>query len=505
MASLQDKGLRGYFVISQVHGNARYLHHEEAALLVGLPATMQFVHTARGNLALIGLVASPLQMIWVYSTLLKNYHHALGRSGCPDPEAWLRAYQHELLRQTEGTFRSPQGVLPHIRIQDADREMLYVLSATSCSAGQLLAAHRICLEWNEAGGITRDGRHLPLHQLMDLTTEPYMLISAAGPLERSKPEGLVMIAIVHLGQLDVLFLHAGQFIFQALRDHEIHDVNFLVDDEGKIYGADFRIWKSIRLTTLPNWPPRLSPTLQGFGIEPSQSGLHEGHIWHALCSMITTIPLDQRPLLAHPRTALAILAGTWNHQVWDLAEKFHASAISICSIFHADEHWALLWGERCADGIIWIYCDGLPGKAETPAGLLAGKLNNILGLQEWDIMPKHNILQLAPHTCGTIALLHAGLCLGLFGIPNESSILQLHEWLFQRRLPGSLHANGLSKDQLDSLHTLLQDHGVPPGNVAERAQQVLLKLGPSAVIEALKAKNKWAYLKALASTQEVWT
>lgn len=30
----------------------------------------------------------------------------------------------------------------------------------------------------------------------------------------------------------------------------IHEVNFLVDVDGKVYGADFRVWKSLNLSTL---------------------------------------------------------------------------------------------------------------------------------------------------------------------------------------------------------------------------------------------------------------
>jgi hypothetical protein len=37
-------------------------------------------------------------------------------------------------------------------------------------------------------------------------------------------------------------LRAGQFLFEGLWAHDIFFVNFLVDQAGKLYGSDFRLY-----------------------------------------------------------------------------------------------------------------------------------------------------------------------------------------------------------------------------------------------------------------------
>ena len=500
--NLRTKGLRGFFVPSQVHGNARYLHHQEAALLLGIPQTMNFVHSPRGNLALIGLVASPIQMVWLYGSLLSNWRASLGQS-FPDPEHCLQAFQHELLRQTEDLFRNPLGALSHIEISDAEGKNFSIASATSCSVGQLLGAQRICLNWNEAGGVTRDGLHLPLPQLLDFTAGPYLLSSEDGMPNRPRPTGMLMIALVHQQQLEVHFLTAGQFIFEILRPLDLHDINFLVDDDGKVYGADFRVWKSMRLTTLPNWPPQCHSPLRGAGLCHNLPGLSDGQVWAALKSIMDSIHPDQRPLLIHPKDAHTLLTGQWDIGLLDLVPRYQERLCDICCVFPAQNHWALLWGERCANEINWIYLDGLSDHLLDSAGILAGKLNHLFGIQEWSIALSHSLQQSHPHTCGTIALLHVGLCLGLFGIPCDQDVLALHNWLLTLRATVSFTGHGLSAAQVEELEYLLKTHGVPTSAVSERAKQVITKLGPSAIQDALGAKNKWGYLKALANKPSV--
>ena len=500
--SLRLKGLRGYFVTSQVTGQPRYLHHREAALLLGLPEQLQYAHGPRSNLALLGQVASPLQMIWVYGHLLFNVHRALGLP-MPAPMYWIESYQQELLRQTAHLFQSStQGILGHVTLRDANGESLTIASATASTVSHLLHANRILLDWNEIGGITRDGLRLPLQKLLDFTTGPYALTSQQGPPERERPSGLIMIAITHQGQFHAHFLVAGSFLFEALNGLQIQGINFLTDQSGRVFGADFRVWKTMNLHTLPNWPPQFAPGLYGSGPGPHHLGLHDGHIWLALQSMCNNLLPDEIPLLVHPRTAYALLHGTWDDGCLQLAELYKQQPGRICCIFAANQHWALLWGEKNANEIYWHYCDGIPGFSLCQAGELAGRLNNLLNIQEWEIEPFHQISQTHPHTCGAIAILHAGLCLGLFGAPSDDAVLQLHSWLLNTPSIGIIHATGPNEIST-RLTAMLVDHGVPAANAPERASQVLQKLGASAVKEAFDARNSWAYLKALASRPSI--
>ena len=505
-STLASRGLRGFFVKSRVTGMPRFLHPREAALLLGVPDCEHYGLPPRTNLALLGLIASPMQTVWVLSNLLRNHAIKFDASSFPAPVEWLKAYQHDLLKQAQHRFQvDPAGPLPCITLTDAEGHRLVIASATSCSVAQLLAAERINLGWNQAGGITYDGLRLPLQRLLDFETGPYALTVDPGSQERYRPTGQIMIALVHAGQLHVALLQPGQFLFEALQDVGLSHIQYMVDTEGKLFGADFRIWRSLRLTTLsPDiWPPSTSPPLCGNGPALSTLGLHEGQVWFALHAMLDSIQIGFRPLLLHPRECQALLNGTWESVLALKIQHLMPQHRRICCIFECDNHWALLWGELQAAEINWYYCDGLADKLLDQAGILAGKILALLNLDDWEIESLHIIPQTAMHTCGTIAILHVGLCLGLFGIPTEEDIMRLHHWLLSLCLPGEITGFGLNNAQIEQLNKLLIEHGVPTNVATDRAQQVIAKLGAQGIIEALTARNSWSYLKALASKPSV--
>lgn len=107
--SLQKAGLRGFYVVSRRTGQPRFLHPREAGLLLGLPDSIKYVHSARTSLALLGLIASPLQVIWLFGHLRRN--HALATSGQIQPkvEDLVRAFCLELLCQLTSTTSTRQS------------------------------------------------------------------------------------------------------------------------------------------------------------------------------------------------------------------------------------------------------------------------------------------------------------------------------------------------------------------------------------------------------------
>ena len=297
--TLKKGGLRGAFVASTVTGAPRFLHPQEVGILLGVPCSVNFGDSPRDCLSLLGLISSPIQMIWVYGHLRFNDAKASGWH-LPNPSEWLDNYRNELLRQSHPIFGTPSdGLQSHITLMDFDGNPLHVVSAHALTISQLLKAERINLSWNEAGGVTLLGNRLPLATLMDRATAPYTLEISPGHLERPLPVGLVMIAIVHQADYHVAMLQPGQFLFEALRGQGI-ECNFLVDDSGKIFGADFRVWKSMRLFTLDSaiWPPSAN-RLFGNGASPSSLGLHDGHIWYALSQAFQGQGFDQTCWFIH--------------------------------------------------------------------------------------------------------------------------------------------------------------------------------------------------------------
>jgi hypothetical protein len=77
----------------------------ELGLLLGLSSSLDYPLRPREHLALLGLVASPMQMVWIYDHLRNNFARACDLPPVPSPLEWLRAYQRELLHQVQDLFR----------------------------------------------------------------------------------------------------------------------------------------------------------------------------------------------------------------------------------------------------------------------------------------------------------------------------------------------------------------------------------------------------------------
>eukprot|EP00438_Fugacium_kawagutii_P036700 Skav200932 [mRNA] locus=scaffold2433:372726:376943:+ [translate_table: standard] len=500
--SLKTGGLRGAFIQSRVHGNPRYLHPREVGLLLGVPDAVQYGHRPREDLALLGLISSPLQMVWIYGFLRANHQRACGLTPLPHPQLLLEAYQQELLQQARPLFQQcADGLRTHIQIRDPEGVELCFCSAHSFTVGQLLKAERINLQWNQAGSVSLQGHLLPVSQLMDQVTGPCTLEFVRGLPSRPTPDSYIMVALHFAGELYVEMATPGQFIFEIMRSFNIPG-NFLVDAAGKVYGADYRIWRTLNLHVLAqgDWPRRI-PTLLGNGPFPTILGLHDGQIWFALQAIFADEHMIN-PLLIHPRTAFAIGAGLAS------GEDLHVASLGpqhdcICCIFVEQGHWSLLWARIEMAELVWTYSDGIPGLHATAAGFLADQLSSILGFHEWTLSQWHPIRQTEPHTCGTVAIGHVLLHAGLFGLLEDLDILRLHDSLLQLSGPGVLFGHGLSAEVMDQLAALLHQHGVPQEVAPDRAMLVVNKLGPAAILETFKAKNHWAYLKALASKPSI--
>ena len=130
--TLLQGSLRGCFVQSLVHGNPRFLR--EVALLCGAPNSVKYPHPLRSSLALLGLVASLMQMVWICSHLLRSVNRVLGLPSSPAPVEWLRAYQRELLKQTTELFKATSmPPLQEIKLLDQHGVELQILSPTKHS------------------------------------------------------------------------------------------------------------------------------------------------------------------------------------------------------------------------------------------------------------------------------------------------------------------------------------------------------------------------------------
>ena len=103
--SLQLRGLRGFFVFSKDTDTARYLHPKEAGLLLGVPAKTRLSGDMKKDLCLLGLIASPLQMIWMYGTLWYNFaHFTTDIPQCLPDNLIQLYYKQEIIKQFHGDY-----------------------------------------------------------------------------------------------------------------------------------------------------------------------------------------------------------------------------------------------------------------------------------------------------------------------------------------------------------------------------------------------------------------
>ena len=498
--SLASRGLRGSFVQSQVHHNPRFLHPRELGLLLGMPDSVDYRHsTPRECLALLGLVASPIQMVWVYAHLKINELQANDGYSIPNPQSWLNAYLNELLRQTSNLFQVTEAIPQFIHLTDPDGSRLVIASPTASTVADLLQAERITLSWNEAGGLAQDGVMLPLRQLLDSLSGPYLLSSSSGPWDRHQPSGLIMIGITHGDQFHTAFLQAGQFLFEALREMDLLFVNFLVDHAGTIYGADFRVWRTLNLVTLAPefWPPRVTSAA---GPAADSDGLHDGHIHWMLERFLELIPEAEKPLIISVATSQKIL----HQQPVDfqfLFRRWLQSDGRIICIFEHNLHWTLLWGQLFDEHIHWYFCDGLANGNRVTAQFLAAQISEGLTLT-WTFSSLRLFPQEDAATCGTIALLHVASLLGFFGLPDRQAILSLHHWLVSRPSLGLGFLDPWTygygpADAQAQLAALLATKGVPSDHAADRAAAAIKRLSLGAVQTAMTQANPWQSLKAL--------
>ena len=100
---------------------------------------------------------------------------------------------------------------------------------------QLLQAHRIHLGWNEAASLVTPDRRLGLEDLLTPCLGSVVLETHPGSEHRPDPLPSILVSITHEGVHSTDFLQRGRFIFELLRQYDIHSVIYLADDDGKLY------------------------------------------------------------------------------------------------------------------------------------------------------------------------------------------------------------------------------------------------------------------------------
>jgi hypothetical protein len=292
LQTLRTGGLRGQYVISKETGAPRFLHPKEAALLLGVLGSYEFVHEVRTSLAMLGLVASPLQVIWIYGHLLRNHRITFQKLPCPRVEDWLRAYMGELMTQASLGF-SPVPTPWTLDFSMLGSSMSLCINQPRVSVAQLLQAERISLNWNESISLFHQEKRLGLDAFLTAATETSIQLHLqAGQVDRKQPTKVIVIAIQHQDHHQVHLVPPGSFLFEILAEIGLPLVRKVLDIHDKILPVDLRIWHPIAVKTLTEapWhqPPGYFRLAHGPSLDP-QRGLHDGQIWAGICQITQAV------------------------------------------------------------------------------------------------------------------------------------------------------------------------------------------------------------------------
>ena len=506
--SLVNKGLRGVLVHSDRYGQPRYLHPVELAALLTVPLTMKFLHPPRDALCLLGQVAAPLQSLWAYQHLLKSAASYVPGLCALDTAQVVEKFKAVLLQQIHDQFpfATPCRTLS-LQLFHRDGPPVQLFSCWGNTTAKLAKAEAISLDWGHKISFTKvDGTPVAVNQTLLSDGEALYIERNAKRQCLERPEGKLMVGIQrgHGAQVECMtsFVSPGDFLFQAFWEHDLDTRTLLTDGTGKIFAADCKIWSSTMFYCLESVR---FPTINGtFGHQPIQAlvptdsqaggaqvGLDNCAAWAAMRDLQDNIPcclLEPIKLDSH-----------WIG--FDSAPVFHglpACSDSLFIAFQANGHWGLLHGLLEGDQMNWTYFDGVPHLLHRHAARLATAVTRLLGLASGKWRLAGIIRQTDQYSCGTVAICHMALVLGLAGQFTPRLVEQLH-LLFSCRNHKASWISGLGPHLPAQLAALLATKGVPTSAAADRAQAAIQKLGTSSVEQALRDSNPWQALKGLTS------
>eukprot|EP00435_Cladocopium_sp_Y103_P047260 s12_g13.t2 len=505
-SNLRSKGLRGSFVVSRLHGQPRHLHPTELFALHGVPLTVSHLSDLRSALCLIGQLASPLQAMWVFSQLCSMAMGCTSLQAKTQAIEQLNTMKRQMIRDLHHMFRQTDDIPRQLSLLLPDGELVCILASGSVTVAQLLRAETFTLAHGEMMHLCDGPRELPADQILleQGAYGPYGIRITQG-VDLEDPFAQFAIVFEYQDDTHVAILRPGSFLFQAMHQCDLDGIDHFEDEHGKFYGLDYRVWGSLSLQAFAT--PAL-PRMMAFGLLPSaqpglQLGLTDMTVWKALVSLCghTFGPYDEPPLMITPSMATALLMGTATQFQCDgLRALYHESNGQIFCIFQAKEHWALLCGLVEASCLTWTYFDGLREHVMEEASSLAWTLCSVLRIPCDSIEPFSLQPQTYPHTCGTVAIMHLCLALGLDGHFAPDDELRLHQVLVgHQAAKTSCRPLGRSVDPSEKLANFLQEKGVPTESAMTRATDAIKILGASSINEAFQTSNPWATLKGLAS------
>lgn len=505
---LRNGGMRGFGIRSAAFPYDRFLHCQEAAFLLTIPATCVF-QEGRSDLVLLGQVAAPLQSLWAFHALLTALFAPFDVQPFRSAVNCLEAYKSELfdLRHDRWTWSDSVGVR-HVAMFDVDSQSDYsFVRAGRVTVERFLAAETFRQEWARTMQVMDGFRILPHDAILQTRGRygPYTLSQRSKHRPATLGWGCVVILIEVDQVVHYAYLVAGAFVFEAVLQCGLSLDLRLCDCSQHPVSLTARLWADCRLGVLGTAPP--TPCV-GFGVTHSGQGSFYGGLSRSLLHRAALFLLREH--CSRGSVPQAYLYGV-GEGTGDFTALFGPPRESWCLLpgrhfffVLSSGHWTLLeltddYGYPRA-----LLYDGFPRHSlPLAAAFLVDFFESKFGLT-FTVEFREFLAQSCRDSCGTIALGHLALCLRLLPWADSKLVESIHPALaILSALDSATEDIGFgpanTEDPVHELAVILKQHGVPDALALDRATQGVRKLGNSAISIALKSNKPWPALKELGS------
>ena len=516
--SLIEKGLRGFYVACEKGHGFRYLHHQELASLLGISTDMSFGSDQKQNLCLLGLVASPIQVILVFGNLLHAAAYTAHNLQSIHPRVLLEHYKNKLIKQHRATLHHTADKAHYkiISLHDDSGPAVFFGANGPNPIQQLEQAERIQQEW---GASLHTGIIANYSTEEHSTDEDMLYIQIDRPLKKSRteqPAGKVALIIKHSRQSSVVIGNKGDFLFQFLQQSGATNRQ-ITDALGRPVPADTRIWtpstyQALDVTSFPQLPST-EAQLRANGLTGvprfatlGDQGLTDKAIDDIALTLVQAAGQSNTQYWP-PRLALHIIEA-WTSLAHQHIQDNWPQDQPLFGVLWDEGHWISYKASIQQETLIVTLFDGLGRPPVDYVEYLFFRVANALKCTSIQLEVRTHITQTFGRHCGTIALLHLQHALGLPTTMTETHAYNWHRQIADEHIhrdidsPSttlSLLLTGEGADSLATLAKLLQDKGVPAKAARTRADNVLQKLGPQTIDKVLQDKNPWASLKQAAN------
>ena len=171
----------------------------------------------------------------------------------------------------------------------------------------------------------------------------------------------------------------------------------------------------------------------------------------------------------------------------------------------AQGHWTFVHCYKENSSIFLTQFDGLQSAGIEHLGKIGQALKQAWRAEHIQIHTTWKVPQTRSDSCGTIALAHCALLLGLISYEQATHFETMHSGfailssLMLR--PGPFGRGPEDQAVTQQLTSLLPEKGVPQEELPARIKAALKLFGASAIGQALEAKNPWTALKQLGNSK----